>query len=131
VVLYGFLFLVARTAWRELRPPTEEAPPKELVVLDPARSRRRRGERILIRTGATVGREEGADVVMDEDTVSARHAVFHRRGRRWWLEDLGSTNGSFINGRPVNGRGPLRDGDEVRFGHVAVRFGPPGAPLAG
>ena len=90
--------------------------------MDPARSRRARGERIEVFPGATVGREAGNTVIVDEDTVSARHAQFGFERGRWWLEDLGSTNGTFINRRPLEGRQPLTDGDEVQFGRVAMRF---------
>lgn len=126
--LYLFLLFVARAAWRGLRVPAGgQVPARELVVLDPARSAWRRGERVAVGPGATIGREHGNTVVVDEDTVSAHHAVIHWEGRRWWLEDLGSTNGTFVNRQRVDGRHALRDGDEVRFGHVAMRFSAPRA----
>ena len=133
VLLYLFLFFVARAAWRELRAPaaTDGTPVKELLMLDPARSRWRRGERIAIRPGASVGREVGNTLVVDEDTVSAAHGVFRFEGGRWWLEDLGSTNGTFVNRERVEGRAAIRDGDEVRFGRVAMRFAAPGLPERG
>jgi pSer/pThr/pTyr-binding forkhead associated (FHA) protein len=127
-VLYLFLFFVARAGWRALRPPAppgpERVPVRELMIIDPARSRLLRGERILIRPGASVGREAGNTVIVDEDTVSASHARFSYERGRWWLEDLGSTNGTFVNRQQLNGRRPLEDGDEVQFGRVAMRFGP-------
>lgn len=128
--LYLFLLFVARAAWRELRAAggREGAPAKELVVLDPARSRWRKGERIYVPAGASIGREPGNTVVVDEDTVSAQHAVVRREDGRWWLEDLDSTNGTFINRQRVQGRRPLADGDEVQFGRVAMRFGAPASP---
>lgn len=120
-VLYLFLVLVARAAWRELRP-AAAAPRRLLVVIDPARTSRPPGDRILIADGAAVGRDAGSAVALDEDTVSARHAVFQCQNGRWWIEDLGSTNGTFINRRRISGRARLNDGDEVQFGRVALRF---------
>lgn len=128
-VLYLFLALVARAAWREVRSPPSppaDAPVREIVVLDPARSRRGKGERIAVHPGASVGRETGNAVIVDEDTISARHAVFGAENGHWWLEDLDSTNGTFVNRQRIHGRAPLRDGDQIQFGHVAVRFGPAG-----
>jgi pSer/pThr/pTyr-binding forkhead associated (FHA) protein len=125
-VLYLFLLLVARAAWRGLRATggtSEIRPSKTLVIMDPARSRRQRGETLSVFPGATVGREPGNAIIVDEDTVSARHAQFGIERGRWWLEDLGSTNGTFINRRPLEGRQPLTEGDEVQFGRVAMRFG--------
>lgn len=125
-MLYLFLLLVARAAWHGLRgsggASPEPRPTRTLTIMDPARSRRARGERISVFPGATVGREAGNTVIVDEDTVSARHAVFGFERGRWWLEDLGSTNGTFINRRPLEGRQPITEGDEVQFGRVAMRF---------
>lgn len=126
LVLYVFLFVVARSAWRELRSASpDRGPSVELVMIDPARSRWRAGQRVRVRPGATVGRSDGNIVMIDEDTVSAQHAHFlHERGR-WWLEDLGSTNGTFINRRPLSGRAEISEGDELMFGRVALGFGAP------
>lgn len=93
-----------------------------LTISDPARSGRQPGERLEAPAGATVGREPGNTLVLREDTVSARHAVLRHERGRWLLEDLDSTNGTFVNGRPVHGTVRLGKGDEVRFGHVALRF---------
>jgi pSer/pThr/pTyr-binding forkhead associated (FHA) protein len=43
-------------------------------------------------------------------------------GGRWWLEDLGSTNGTFVNDARVTGRAPLRNGDVIQVGLVTARF---------
>ena len=72
-----------------------------------------------------MGREPGNRVIIDEDTVSSRHATFLYERGRWWLEDHGSTNGTWVNNLRIEGRVRLNDGDEVRFGRVAARFGPP------
>jgi pSer/pThr/pTyr-binding forkhead associated (FHA) protein len=76
-----------------------------------------------VRPDAVVGRDDGSAVAMDEDTVSARHAAFRFERGRWLIEDLGSTNGTYVNRRRVTGKQPLSLGDEVQFGRVCVRFG--------
>ncbi len=119
--LYGFLAFVALAAWRGLRTGSA-ASTGELTVLDPARSRWAPGSRIRVSPGAVIGRDGANEVVMDEDTVSARHALLRFDGRRWWVEDLDSTNGTFVNGQRVTGARAVRSGDEIRFGRVAVRF---------
>ncbi len=119
--LYGFLAFVALAAWRGLRTGPAAAT-GELTVLDPARSRWAPGSRIRVSPGAVIGRDGANEVVMDEDTVSARHALLRFDGRRWWVEDLDSTNGTFVNGQRVTGARAVRSGDEIRFGRVAVRF---------
>ena len=68
-----------------------------------------------------VGRDEDADIRVDEPLVSRAHARIERRGRSFFVLDLGSTNLTRVNGDPVNER-ELRDGDEVRFGRARCRF---------
>ncbi len=123
-MLYVFIFLVARAGWRDLRGSRTSAPRAvaELTILDPARSRWQPGARITLETGAVVGRDAAGTLVLDEDTVSARHATLRHDRGAWWIDDLGSTNGTFINGHPVRGSSRVSAGDEVRFGHVALRF---------
>jgi predicted component of type VI protein secretion system len=122
-VLYLFLLAVIVAVWRGLRTasvrPQREA---SLEVIDPGRAHLGRGERIGLTDGATVGRSAGNGVRIEEDSISSRHAAFQLERGRWWLEDLGSTNGSFINERRITGRTPLRDGDLVQIGLVTVRF---------
>ncbi len=67
-----------------------------------------------------VGRSSGCDVVLGDPTVSRRHARLTLRDGRWVLQDLGSTNGSRLNGRPV-GRCQLRPGDELCLGETRLR----------
>src|SRR5262245_3477633 len=60
-----------------------------------------------------VGRQEGVDVTIAEDAVSRQHARLFREGAAWQVEDLGSTNGSFVNDERVT-RSALRHGDMLR-----------------
>jgi pSer/pThr/pTyr-binding forkhead associated (FHA) protein len=115
--------LVIMVAWRELRPAAVERRRQAMLeVLDPGRAPVARGERIGVVGGASVGRAAGNDVRFDEDSVSSRHALISVASGRWWLEDLGSTNGTFVNDARVTGRAPLRNGDVVQVGLVSARF---------
>jgi len=122
-VLYLFLMLVTMVAWRELRPAASERRRRAtLEVLDPARTTLSAGEQIALYDGVSLGRDAASDVRLDEDSVSARHALVRFESGRWWVEDLGSTNGTFINEARVTGRAPLRDGDALQVGRVTGRF---------
>lgn len=66
-----------------------------------------------------VGRARDCDVLVDDATVSARHARMRWDGDKISLEDLGSANGTFVDGRQVS-RARIRPGDEVVLGHVAL-----------
>jgi diguanylate cyclase (GGDEF)-like protein len=68
----------------------------------------------------SVGRDDGVDVRLDDDTVSGRHARLLLNDDGASLEDLGSRNGTFVNERRVRGICPLVDGDHVRFGSTTV-----------
>jgi len=80
---------------------------------------------LLVGSPLLVGRDEGADIRVDEPLVSRAHARIERRGASYFVIDLGSTNLTRVNGDPVRER-ELRDGDEVRFARARCRFvGPP------
>jgi pSer/pThr/pTyr-binding forkhead associated (FHA) protein len=66
-------------------------------------------------------------VVVEDQFVSAEHAILTFRGRAWYLEDLGSTNGTFVNGAPVEGVTPLGFGDVIQIGQVRLRLERPRA----
>ena len=86
----------------------------------------------LLTSPMTVGRDETADIRVDEALVSRAHARIERRGDRYVVVDLGSTNLTRVNGEVVLER-ELRHGDEVRFARAKCRFLVEGGadPLAG
>lgn len=91
----------------------------QLVVLD---SDGRPAEKItLTRDPVVIGRLSSSDVVLSDSNVSRRHAELRRDGGRWILVDLGSTNGSVVNGQ--SGREHvLQDGDRLTFGTSELLF---------
>lgn len=79
----------------------------------------------------TVGRDEDADIRVDEPLVSRLHARIERRGEAWVVLDLGSTNHTRVNGELVSERA-LAHGDEVRFARARCLFVVDGVdPVAG
>ena len=98
------------------RPPGEAM----LVVLHPGGANP--GRRLtLSRVEHSVGRRTDLDFHIDVDSVSRRHAKLVRHGEDWWVEDLASTNGTFVNDEPIHRR-KLDDGDIVRFGEAVLKF---------
>src|ERR1700722_14492167 len=67
-----------------------------------------------------IGAAPGNDLILSHPSVSARHAMIRRKLGRYQIRDLGSTNGTFLNGQRIDAEQPLRPGDSLRFG--AARF---------
>ena len=122
-LLYLFLFRIARALVGDLRAAARE-PGAELgrlvVVASPA-GEPEEGTSLALDAIATIGRDVNNAVVVEDQFVSAEHAILTFRGRAWYLEDLGSTNGTFVNGAPVDGVTPLGFGD-VMPGQAAGIF---------
>jgi len=80
------------------------------------------GASVPVTSAVVVGRSRSAGLHFDERTLSRLHARLEPAGGEWRLTDLGSSNGSFVNGRPVKAAAALRDGDVVRLGSFSFAF---------
>ncbi|MPY48675.1 DUF1707 and FHA domain-containing protein [Streptomyces acidicola] len=69
-----------------------------------------------------IGRDPANGLRLSHETVSRVHAELRHQGGLWVLRDLGSTNGTTVNGRRVIGAAVVRDGDQVSFGRMAFRL---------
>jgi hypothetical protein len=144
-LLYLFFLRVLRAVWTELREPNpvqvaadapgpaqpEPAPRGRgrrrrrqdsecLVVLQPAN---RNGQVFELGDELTVGRALGCGVALTDDTfVSQLHARVFRHNGSLYIEDLGSTNGTFLNRKQVSGATPLRKGDRLQVGKTILEL---------
>ena len=66
----------------------------------------------------TIGSSADNDLVVDDGSVSRAHALFELLSGTWFVEDLGSRNGTYLNGQRISGRRVVRPGDEIRLGAV-------------
>jgi pSer/pThr/pTyr-binding forkhead associated (FHA) protein len=110
-----------------LTPPSAPAslPIASLLV----RSGEMRGRRLPITLAVVnVGRADYNDIVIADPSVSTTHAKLQRRDDVWVLTDLGSTNGTYVEGDPVTGETALTPGTTLRFGDVSALFEPHDAP---
>jgi len=84
-----------------------------------------RQEHLLEQAITRLGRAVENEVVIVSKRASREHAHIRRDGRRIFLDDLGSTNGTFLNGERVLGSVQLRDGDQITIGEVVFTFHDP------
>lgn len=122
--LYLFLWAVVRVLLRDLRTAALEpgAELGRLVVLESPSGEPEVGAGFSLDAVTTLGRDVNATILLDDEFVSTMHAALTHRGRVWYLEDLGSTNGSFVNGSQIDVIAPLAFGDELQFGNVRLRL---------
>jgi hypothetical protein len=123
-LLYLFLFRIARALVGDLRAAAREpgAELGRLVVIASPAGEPAEGTSLALDAIATIGRDVNNAVVVEDQFVSAEHAILTFRGRAWYVEDLDSTNGTFVNGSPVDGVAPLGFGDVVQVGQVRLRL---------
>jgi pSer/pThr/pTyr-binding forkhead associated (FHA) protein len=123
VLLYGFLFAVARILMRDLRAASRgPAELGRLVVVASPHGEPPVGTSFPLDAVTTLGRDVNNTVVVDDQFASAEHAALTFRGRAWYVEDLESTNGTYVNGVAVDRVAPLGFGDELQVGEVRLRL---------
>ena len=122
-LLYGFLGLAIYTLLRDLKQQGEllsarQPPPLTLtnIVENEVHSVHYTQPVIIL------GREADCDFSLNDQTVSSQHARLSYRQQQWWLEDLASTNGTFLNGEAVTTPVVITHGDELRLGYKGVKI---------
>ena len=140
-LLYLFFFRVLRAVWVEVSGRPAVAAPSaapaagprgggaaapaprsgtKLRVIEPSD---RRGRSYDLADELTVGRAVGCQITLDDDTfVSQLHARVFRRDGQLFVEDLGSTNGTFLNRRKVGSPAPLKRGDHLQVGKTVMEL---------
>lgn len=125
-LLYLFLAVVARILVRDLRAAARATPTSlgRLAVVEAPEGGPAVGTRFPLGAVTTLGRDVNNAIVLEDPFVSADHAVLSFRGRTWYVEDLGSTNGTYVNGARIEEPVPLGWGDELQIGAVRLRLEP-------
>jgi hypothetical protein len=123
-LLYIVLARIVRSLLRDLRAAAREPGTSlgRLVVLESPGGEPAAGRSFDLDAITTLGRDVNNAIVVEDPFASSDHAVLTYRGRSWYVEDLGSTNGTYLNGRPVGEVSPLGFGDEIGIGQVRLRL---------
>lgn len=143
IVLYLFLLWVARSALRDLRRPVggaqqvpsdatsmhlasgvaaPEPDGEEPHLLVERGAGLEPGSIYDLLEGALLGRGDAVDIRLEDPFASTRHAQIVRQGDLYVIEDLSSTNGTYLNGDPLGGPQPLHVGDRIRIGDTQLQF---------
>lgn len=136
-LLYLFFLRVLRAVWAEVRVPLATATPvgrapagrrssawgdrksSQLVVVEPPSLK---GRRYDLADELTVGRAAGCQVTLDDSYVSQLHARVFNRDGTLFVEDLGSTNGTYLNTRKVSAPVAMKRGDRLKIGSTVMEL---------
>jgi len=141
-LLYLFFFRVVRAVWAELRPlPQIPAGAATPPLAGPTRKRRKessdtvRTRQLVVREPVelsgkawalagevSIGRAAGCQVTIDDTYASQIHARIFSRDNQWQIEDLGSTNGTWLNRHKVAGPMVIKPGDVVQIGNTVMEM---------
>ena len=126
-LLYLILFGFARSLLRDLRSAelTQMASQSgigRLAVLESPDDEPPAGGSIALGPINSIGRNVNSTIFIDDDFVSGSHAMLTFRGRSWFIEDQGSTNGTYVNGHLIDRAVALSFGDELTIGRVRMRL---------
>ena len=131
-LLYFFVFQVIRVISRELRVVASRgeggsglrAAQGAILVADPGDSDLRRGELLDLEPVTVIGRHPRATIVIDSTFVSSEHVQLTWEHDRWWVTDLRSTNGTFVNGSQIHVPTGLQAGDVIELGAIRLQLVP-------
>ena len=126
-LLYMILFGFARSLLRDLRSAEQaqmasQAGIGRLAVLESPEDEPPAGRAIALGPINSLGRNVNNTIYVEDDFVSANHAMLTFRGRSWFIEDQGSTNGTYVNGHRIDRAVALSFGDELTVGRVRMRL---------
>lgn len=126
-LLYVILFGFSRSLLRDLRSAevTQMASQSgigRLAVVESPVEEPAIGSSIALGPINSIGRDVNSTIFIDDDFVSGGHAMLTFRGRSWFIEDQGSTNGTYVNGHRIDRAVALSFGDELTIGRVRMRL---------
>jgi hypothetical protein len=126
LILYTFLGVAFYLIWQELKQTVPQnisslTTPDHLRIVA-AESQTLVGQNLPLRNVTWLGRAPENTIVLDDEVTAARHACLHRENGVWWLEDLGSQHGTWLNEQPLSQPTPLAYGDLIQIGNHQFRL---------
>jgi pSer/pThr/pTyr-binding forkhead associated (FHA) protein len=117
--LYAFLGWAFYAIWRDLRQQSALLDKRKIPSMHLAwQSDGQKFTRLFTLPDLIIGRDPSCECSLSDETVSARHARLSYHHNQWWLEDLSSTNGTYLNQEKLDVPAVVISGDEIRCGQV-------------
>jgi pSer/pThr/pTyr-binding forkhead associated (FHA) protein len=123
-LLYAFVAVAFYLILRSLRQHAQEDEETHQQALLTIETESAPDQRFTLRTVTAIGRSSSNHLVIDDLFASANHAIVVWRENHWWIEDLGSHNGTYLNDERVTEPCALNSGDRIRVGEAVLRFEP-------
>ncbi len=119
VTLYGFIAWILYTLWQDLKRQSEQLaartpPTLNLLPITEGEAK----PTFFTKPEISLGRDPACDLHLDDGTASAQHARIFYRQKQWWVEDLNSRNGTFLNEEFVSIPLVITNGDQLRCGQI-------------
>jgi pSer/pThr/pTyr-binding forkhead associated (FHA) protein len=123
VALYAFLGWAVYTLWRDMKRQSDLIEARKIPEINvQVEMEDQIGAHSYSVSELVIGRDQTCDLVLDANTVSAEHARLSYHHQNWWLEDLGSRNGTYLNLERVTTAAILVSGDELQIGQVLIKI---------
>lgn len=123
-IIYLVLFRIIRIMYLDLKgvKPKSEVREYTIEVLDaPDETGLTKGSFFLVHKVLLIGRNDDADITIKDPYISGNHAKLFTKNNKLYIEDLNSTNGTFINGKKIKDIETLDDGDIIEIGRVTFK----------
>lgn len=123
VTLYAFLLTILLYLWRDIHHGFRRKPSGEIRVIHLRfEDRHPAEEHSFAIPSVIIGSDPLSELVLSSETVSDHHARLHYRQDKWWVEDLDSKNGTYLNNMMISTPTAIMDGDRLRCGDIQFRI---------
>ncbi|MBP8998205.1 MAG: FHA domain-containing protein [Anaerolineaceae bacterium] len=121
LALLSFVGWAFFTLWRDLKFQSQSLISQKIPYISISREHdTAENKQVFTIPELRIGRDPTCEIQLDDETVSNQHARLWFRNKQWWIEDLMSTNGTFLNDEKVETPTILISGDEIRVGKVLL-----------
>ncbi|MEL7591456.1 MAG: FHA domain-containing protein [Anaerolineaceae bacterium] len=123
IILLSFFGWAIYTLWLDLRFQTQSLVTRKIPFISILRENESVDNRqVFLQSELRIGRDPASEILVNHETVSNQHARLWYRNKQWWIEDLLSTNGTFLNDERIETPTILISGDEIRVGKVLLEI---------